>query len=1343
MKKRISLCAAIALLANVWFGSGVSFKEWNGSAAYAASEFGFSTVPASGAANVDVSSPMKLSFDRQVAPQAGEISFTVQGQGAPSLTIPVGSSGLVGSSNAYELKLAQGQRLQHNTAYTVSIPKGLFKDSAGSESAAMSLTITTAPEINPALQIVKLSPASGERAEASQLDQLVLELNGQVQQGGGAIKLVSAADNSVVQQFKLNNTDSAVQLTVDNASTKVSLKLGNKLPAGGSFYVLIEAGALKDADNRVFAGISGGDQWSFSTKGAAAVQVTEAPKNNTGGVATTTGIQLNFDRPMLPAAGTIIISPGNPEDGRAKRVDVNSPVVKGGGTSTISINPASAADPLLAGTVYTVMIPKGAFYDQDGNRFPANEPFSWSFTTASASGPLTVAALSPQDRSESVDPAKPLSLVFNREVKYTGGADGIGLFKNSGTKVPVSVQTGSSAKEIILKPAAPLDSDTLYYVDIPGNAFVDAKDPLTAFGGLSGKVSWSFRTAALDKTAPQLTGVQLENNRNIRLKYDETLNSSVGLLTSSFTVTVNEEKRAIDSVSISGNSVLVTLNTGVAVGQVVKISYSGGLRTIKDASGNEAATFSGKEVANGIQSVLPVPKYGTVSGTTLTLTFNDNIKSTSSYAYDQFVVTSDGYSLGVTGISFGGSTVNLYLSSAPGNGTAVRVSYYPGSYPLQDPYGQNIAGFNDFFVRNTYDTVAPVLNTASGSGNKIILTYNEGMATTGLPLKSQFSVLVGGSPNYVTDVNVSGSQVILTLQSNLSGNQNVTVSYVPGSAGLSDLNGNRAGYLDLQPVEVSGVAAVQGLQSASVYGSELTLVFARSMQTATPLSVSQFAVRADGTAISVKAVSLTGDMLKLTLSTAVKPDQKVDLSYMADSAPLKDATGTALPSFSMITVQNVTGSSGTGTTTAAGRPSYLGTLAQEEFGKMYGLLQTGSATAAEDRSMYSSSIKRYVLNAEHLKASYAYLHGQGTSALAFEVPSTERAAYVVVPYKPLSEAYARNAATEFAVRFGDKLYSLPVQKIDLSSFVTTLGGGEYSLIFRIEAHPTGTYTPLEQKLAQQGMQFATELTDYRLSAMAGENYTTVMEVKAPTDLRIRTNKTLNNDQTAAARLDALYSDAAYLPTSITKQGNYTLIKARMQGNQVAAALTTNRSFTDTAGHWGQSIISKLASKNIIDSSYGTQFKPNQKITRSEFAVMLARGFGLAGSRENAQRFRDVTPSTQTGDYIGAAAKAGIITGNTDATFRPNDPITREQMAIMMVRALDYAEQPVTLNAFADAVLSKFKDKAKIQNPDIVAKATQAGIIQGVPLNKFLPQGNATRAEGAAMLQRMLEKAGYL
>jgi trimeric autotransporter adhesin len=1343
MNRSTSKWTALFLAGSLLFGNGIPFIDTGASAVYAAADFGLaSKSPSAGATNIDISSSLKLSFDRTVIPQTGNITIREQATSTIFVTIPL-HSGLIGNSNAYDIKWDSSLKFKPNTVYTVNIPAGAFKDSTGASSLVASWSFTTAPVVNPAITAGNFVPADDARVDAGLVNELSFKLNKNLIKGSGSIQLVASSNNSVVRDFKVD-TDPRVQVDVsDPASTTVRLDLtGVTLAAGASYYVLIDSYAFRDTDYTTFGGISSGTVWGFSTKGTAVIPVTVSPASGATNISPVGSLQLNFDRPMRPAGGEIVVSPGTPSDSRARRINVTSTAVTGGGSRTITVVPATNAAPLLNSTSYTVTIPQGAFYDEDGHLFPASAPYTWTYSTASSLQPLAPTILSPADGSDSVDVSRTFGFTFNRDVSYNSTIpDGVALYKSNGVKVPITVTRGSTQRDFVITMTGStiLDNASTYYINIQNGVFADAADPLSVYNGLNGQSGWSFTTTALDRTAPVLAAATLDNNRTVRLRYNEQLDASTALLTTSFPVTVNDEFRRIDSATISGDSVYVTLSTGVAVGQVVRIGYSGGMRTIKDRAGNAAATFGLQLVTNNIQSALPVPRDGVVTGQSLTLNFNDSLAAVSPYAYGQFSVTSDGSSLGVSSVSSSGSTVFLTLSSAPSSGGVVRVSYNGSSYPLKDLLGQNIAAFSNFFVRNSNDTTAPQLVSAAGSGNKIILTYNEGLSTTSLPMNSQYSVLAGGTAVYVTNVEVSGNQATLTLQTALTTGQTTTVSYVPGASGLSDSNGNRAGYINLQNVTVSGAGLVPEISTATITGDKLTVTFNKNMVAASGLSPSQFAVRADGSNLGVQSAYVSGNTLMLTLSSIVKSGQVIDLSYMAGTGSIRDLSGTAMASFSMLSVQNLTGA-----TTGTG-PAYLTTLTSNEFGVTYPLLKSDSARAVDDVSKYNQSIKRYSLTAERLKESYEYLSKLGSSSLAFEVPVTERAAYVSVPLTPLLEAVNRNKNAKFAIRYGDHMYSIALDQIDMSELVRSLNANSssISIVLRLEKVPSGTYSSLEQKLQNSGLQNITSLMDYRLLAVANDNYSRPVDISVPGEYNVRTLSTLNEPQVSIARLETTYGDAAYLPTTFSKVGSYTILRAKTTGNQVMGTYLSLRTFNDMAKHWSRAAVSELATKNIIDSSYGKNFKPEQKITRAEFAVILSRGLGLQGSRENAQRFRDVQPSTQTGDYIGAATKAGIITGFPDASFRPNDYITREQMAIMMIRAMEYTNHPITLNNTAASVLAPFKDKGKIQSDDFVAKAVQSGIILGVSAGVFQPQGNATRGQAAVMLHRMLNKAEYL
>lgn len=99
--------------------------------------------------------------------------------------------------------------------------------------------------------------------------------------------------------------------------------------------------------------------------------------------------------------------------------------------------------------------------------------------------------------------------------------------------------------------------------------------------------------------------------------------------------------------------------------------------------------------------------------------------------------------------------------------------------------------------------------------------------------------------------------------------------------------------------------------------------------------------------------------------------------------------------------------------------------------------------------------------------------------------------------------------------------------------------------------------------------------------------------------------------------------------------------------------------------------------------------------------------------------------------VYAAQQAGIISGYNDNTFRPKASITRVEMAKMVTKALGMEENAVTATGFADDSLIPQWAKGAVE------AVRQAGIIGGRSDNRFEPYANATRAEAATILMRVL------
>ncbi len=166
---------------------------------------------------------------------------------------------------------------------------------------------------------------------------------------------------------------------------------------------------------------------------------------------------------------------------------------------------------------------------------------------------------------------------------------------------------------------------------------------------------------------------------------------------------------------------------------------------------------------------------------------------------------------------------------------------------------------------------------------------------------------------------------------------------------------------------------------------------------------------------------------------------------------------------------------------------------------------------------------------------------------------------------------------------------------------------------------------------------------------------------------------------------------------------------------------------DISSHWAYNNINKLVSMNSVNGYPDGSFKPDNTITRAEFAAILVKTFKL--TQQSGKTFTD-TAGHWAEEYIAAAAASGVVSGYDANTFGPDDLITREQMAVMIVRAAKLSSATEEI-PFADS--GSISDWAR----EAFAAAAVNGIMKGYPDNTVQPQGNATRAEAVTMIVNAL------
>ena len=165
-------------------------------------------------------------------------------------------------------------------------------------------------------------------------------------------------------------------------------------------------------------------------------------------------------------------------------------------------------------------------------------------------------------------------------------------------------------------------------------------------------------------------------------------------------------------------------------------------------------------------------------------------------------------------------------------------------------------------------------------------------------------------------------------------------------------------------------------------------------------------------------------------------------------------------------------------------------------------------------------------------------------------------------------------------------------------------------------------------------------------------------------------------------------------------------------------------FGDDNGNPHEARIELVAAASISLGTGPNTYAPSRSITRGEMAAFLNRAFNFAPATTDP--FTDDENSQFEAD-INAVAAAGITTGTTATTFSPNDPVTREQMAAFLRRALNLAA--VTTDPFTD-------DEASFAEADINALAA-SGVTQGTSATNFSPTANVLRDQMASFIARAL------
>jgi len=208
--------------------------------------------------------------------------------------------------------------------------------------------------------------------------------------------------------------------------------------------------------------------------------------------------------------------------------------------------------------------------------------------------------------------------------------------------------------------------------------------------------------------------------------------------------------------------------------------------------------------------------------------------------------------------------------------------------------------------------------------------------------------------------------------------------------------------------------------------------------------------------------------------------------------------------------------------------------------------------------------------------------------------------------------------------------------------------------------------------------------------------------------------------------------AATADGGFTALSDVTVLPSSKQPPGAQPPEVTNSPFTDIKNHWAEDYIEKGFALQIVNGYPDFTFRPDDSVTRAEFAVML-----MNAVKPDVQAaplvFKDrETIGKWARQAVSQAVRLGIVLGSSDGNFRPSSNITHAEMIAMVARA---SGLPV-----ADQAISGFEDDADIPAwaKGAAAAARLAGITDFLPNNRLAPKALSTRAEATAAILNMLD-----
>ncbi|GGD89616.1 hypothetical protein GCM10010911_55290 [Paenibacillus nasutitermitis] len=400
-----------------------------------------------------------------------------------------------------------------------------------------------------------------------------------------------------------------------------------------------------------------------------------------------------------------------------------------------------------------------------------------------------------------------------------------------------------------------------------------------------------------------------------------------------------------------------------------------------------------------------------------------------------------------------------------------------------------------------------------------------------------------------------------------------------------------------------------------------------------------------------------------------------------------------------------------------------------------------SAGTATTTQVDGQTITTVVMDAKKLNDRLA-AEGQG-AVITIPVSSQSDRVIAELDGQMIRNLEQKQAVVVFKAK--DATYTLPAGQLNIGSIAEKFGKDvqlqDIKIQIEISTPEADMVKVVENSAAKGELTIVIPPLEFTVKATYGGTTVEVTNFNAYVERTIAVPDGVDHNKITTGVVVDPDGTVRHVPTKVVQiEGKYYVVINSLT-NSTYTVVWHPLEFSDVAGHWAKTIINDMGSRMVIESTDKGIFNPDQDITRAEFAAIIVRGLGIK-AESGTTPFKDTESSAWYSSVVNTAYANQLINGFEDGTFRPNDKITREQAMVIIAKAMTITGLKTTA---AENALQSFTDAsdASAWAADSIAGSIQAGIVNGRSSAQLAPKAFITRAEVAAIVQRLLQKSDLI